>query len=644
MEPDPIGTEQRRGAKPPTARQTDCGNTPDGSSVQEGLSAAAPRYSRPGHSDDRLQRRRTSLPVAVLAALVVGAIVTVAGRFEYRCAATMRITGQASPAGRAAYRKELLDFAWDRMANVNAAGVIRKDWFVDSPGQDFLRLCLTTSDPKAGVEYVRSIATGYRDKMRALATTARDTPTEAEDILTNSLADLQVRASDAQTQVDAAIASLPVTDASAHRQALVARWQDLEFNFIGARRHLAEASASVAQLQSEPEPTHGVVPSEDRRKALDADDALQQDLRELAVNLTELKLHLLNVWQRSAGPLEELAIAVNEIVETSSTASSRVPHGPAGAGSQTRSNGDSTLAVTLREYLDRLDTFAFEWNREFAAAKRLTIDPYSGEVLDAYQRIRRHLNDFLFDAARRLAAIRSYVYAATEDPRNNARQHVFRSNLMRAFQDMQAGHHRFEFAAGTIEIPDNFRLDVAIRAARGLRRRSQGRIKAIEHKLQAKAAERARKHRIQGLAEANQLKNQARADADATIDELLAVQKELNMSTERSEAFLRAFLKAEVAAARLKLIRKEAARTEDRLHKLAGKRAPAAQAADIELVSCGVMERPVNLTQRLKIGGLGAALTLFTVLLAQWWITRKVQPQRIGRGRIIHHEDTKAQG
>lgn len=622
MKPDPMRTEQRFGATPPTARQADCGNASGGSSVPEGLSAAAPRYSRPGHSDERVQRRRTSLPVAVLAALVVGAIVTVAGRFEYRCAATMRITGQASPARRAAYRKELLDFAWDRMANVTAAGVIRQGWFVDSPGQNLLRLCLTTSDPKAGVGCVRSIATGYRDKMRALATAARDTPTKAENILFDSLADLQKRSSDGQAQVDAAIATLPDTDPSAHRQVLVARWQDLQFDFNGARRHLAEASASVAQLQSETEPTHGVVSSEMRRKALGADDALQQDLRELAVNLTELKLHLLNVWQRSAGPLEELAIAVNEIVETSSTTSSRLRHVPAGAGSQSRTSGDSALAVTLRDYLDRIEAFAFEWNREFTAAKRLTIDPYSGEVLDAYQRIRRHLNDFLFDAARRLAAIRSYIYPVTEDPRNNARQHVFRSNLVRAFQNMQASHHRFEFAAGTIEIPDNFRLDVAIRAARGLRRRSQNRIRAIEHKLQAKAAERAGKQRIQGLAEANQLKNQARADA--TIDELLAVQKKLNLNAEHSEAFLRAFLKAEVAAARLKLIRKEATRTEDRLRKLAGKRAPAAQAADIELVSCGVMERPVNLTQRLKVGGLGAALTLFTVLLAQWWVTRRV--------------------
>ena len=147
-------TEQRFGATPPTARQADCGNASGGSSVLEGLSAAAPRCSRPSHSDRRVQCRRTSLPLAVLAALVVGAIVTVAGRFEYRCAATMRITGQASPARRAAYRKELLDFAWDRMANVTAAGVIRQGWFVDSPGQNLLRLCLTTSDQKAGVAYV----------------------------------------------------------------------------------------------------------------------------------------------------------------------------------------------------------------------------------------------------------------------------------------------------------------------------------------------------------------------------------------------------------------------------------------------------------------------------------------------------------
>jgi hypothetical protein len=44
---------------------------------------------------------------------------------------------------------------------------------------------------------------------------------------------------------------------------------------------------------------------------------------------------------------------------------------------------------------------------------------------------------------------------------------------------------------------------------------------------------------------------------------------------------------------------------------------------DIELVSCGVIDSPANLTQRLRLGGLGATLTLLAVFGAQWWITRR---------------------
>ena len=248
----------------------------------------------------------------------------------------------------------------------------------------------------------------------------------------------------------------------------------------------------------------------------------------------------------------------------------------------------------------------------------------SGEVLDIYQRLRRNLNDFLFDMARRLSTMRSQVHAVGADPRDTARHHVFQSNLMRAFQTVQAAHHRFEFAAGAIETPDNFRLDAAIKSARGLRRRSQDRIRTIEEQLQAKATEHAKKRRVEKLIEAERFIDQARTATNKTVDELLALQEELNLGAEASEAFLRTVLRAEVATSRLEFARTDATQIEDRLRDLAAKRLSAADAASIELVSCDVTGRPINLSERLRIGGIGAALTLLTILLGQWWITRRV--------------------
>lgn len=629
LKPDVSPTERR--SRPVSRKTHRAGRslTPGDPAALEAQSASAPRFAGTPTAGHSFPPRRMNFALAVAAAILVGAVLTVAGGFEYRCAATLQITGQASPERCASYRKELLDYSWARAAEMSGAGVIPRHWFVDSPGQNLLRLCVTTSDREAGVDYVRSIATGFRQEMQAIAAAARDTPTKAEEMLTAQVGKLRTRLGEAQDHVGAAIAAFPETDPSEHRQALLGRWQDLQSGFGSARRQLTDASASVARLQSAPQPTHGLVSAEQRREALEADDALRQDLRELAVNLTELKLHLLNVWQRSAGPMERLVLLTDSLLETTSSdrdelIAQQIPLvGGAHPTIQQDAPRDTALVVTIRDYRDMLEAFADDWNHEFTTAKRLQVDPYSGEILDVYQHARRRLNDFLFDAAKRLASMRAQVHGLADDPTDTARHHVFQSNLVRAFQTMQSAHHRFEFAAGTIETPDNFRLDAALRAARGLRRRSQEMIQAIEEKLQERAAQAARKRRMQDLTEAKRIVEEVRSATDLTVDELLALQEELNISAERSEAFLRVVLKAEVATARLELTRADLHKAEDLLQRLAAQRAAVDDRTDVELISCGVVNRPVNLARRLRVGALGAALVFLTVLLAQWWITRR---------------------
>ncbi len=642
LKPDVSPTERRSRPAAQETRGAGHSLTSGDPAAPEALAASAPHFAGTPTAGRSLPPRRLSFALAGAAAILVGAVLTVAGGFEYRCAATLQITGQASPAQCAVYRKELLDYSWDQAANMARAGVIPRHWFVDSPGQNLLRLCVTTSDRKAGVDYVRRVATGYRQKMEAMAAAARDTPTEAEEILTRHVGELRTRLGDAQDDVGAAVATLPETDPSEHRRALLGRWQDLQTGFGSARRQLSAASASVARFQSAPQPTHGLVSSEQRREALEADDALGQDLRELAVNLTELKLHLLNVWQRSAGPMERLVLLTDGLLETASRnrdgviaqqttlvgaahpTTQQIPLvGAAQPATQQEPLRDTALAVTIRDYRDMLEAFADDWNHEFTTAKRLEVDPQSGEILDVYQHARRRLNDFLFDAAKRLASMRSQVQGLAEDPTDSARHHVFQSNLVRAVQTMQSAHHRFEFAAGTIETPDNFRLDTALRAARGLRRRSQDRIQAIEEKLQERAAEAAGERRMHDLTEAKRTVKEVRSATDLAVDELLALQEELNLSAKRSEAFLRVVLKAEVATARLTLTQADLNKADELLQRLVAQRTALDDRSDVELISCGAINRPVNLAKSLRLGALGAALMFLTVLLAQWWITRR---------------------
>ncbi len=615
MNPDVRLTEHLPKRTPRTARRSERRTGTLRDSALQALSAATDRYTRLGAGRHHA-RQRPNHVLAAVAAIIVGVTLTLAGRFVHRCAATLRITGEGAPAAYAVYRKELLDYAWDRVGDSSETGFIPRHWFVDSPGDGVLQLCLITPDSHAGVECARQIATGFRDKMQAAAAVARETPTRAEDILSQYVQRLQMRLSEVQKQVDAAIMTLPETDPSEHRTAMLSRWQSLYSDFDAAREQLAEASADVARLQANPQLMHGLVTTEEYQQALGGDAALQQDLRELATGLSELKLHLLNVWQESAGPLEHLVLAVEDLI---ATASPNREHPRA----QENPRKTQALVVTVEAYRDMLTTFAQTWTRKFTALRGLEIDPHSGEVLDVYQHSRRLLNDFLFDATKRLASMRLQVLAIAEGSSDSARHHVFRSNLVRAFQTMQAAHHRLEFAAGTIETPDNFRLDAALKSTRGLRRRSQDRIRAINEALQARAAEHARKRRIKELTKAEKLVELVRTATDQTVDELLALQKELNLNAEVSQAFLRAVLKAEIATARLKLTQDDLGIAKDRLEQLAAERVSTVEAVEIEFVSAGVVGRPVNLAQRLGTGALAAALIFVTVLFAQWWITRR---------------------
>lgn len=613
MNPDTTPIERRPGRPLKATRRTR--RSMAGATPLQALSAASDRYTR-SIAGSRPPYRRPSIVLASIAALAVAGALTFAGRFEYCCQATLRAAGSVTADRFAVHRRELLDYAWDRTSDAPGLPGASQRWFVDSPESGMLRFCLTTTDRQAGVERVREIALGFRAKMLDAARTARATPTPAEDVLSRYASRLQARLTETQEQVDAAILALPDTDPSEHRTAFLVRWRALRSDFDAARRQLAEASEHTEQLRAEPMPAHGLVEAERRKAALEADAALQQDLRELSVNLSELKAHLLDVWQQSGGSLEQLILSAEEFGEF-------VSESRHSEGLPDDSARPETPVILVGPYVELIEEFAGAWNREFVSLQRLDIDPYSGEVLDVYHRVRRLLNDFLFAAAKRLASMRSEVRAVSEDSTDSARHHVFQSNLIRAFETMQAAHHRFEFSAGTLETPDNFQLDVALRAARGLRRRSQERVGRIEEELQAKAAKRAHDRRMQELTEAEALVEQVRTATDETVDELIALQEELNLSAEMSEAFLRAVLKAEIATAKLKLTQDDLSTTKDRLHELEVQRTAGTPESPVEFISAGVIGRPVNLPERLRAGAVGGGLTFLLVLLAQWWITRR---------------------
>jgi len=427
---------------------------------------------------------------------------------------------------------------------------------------------------------------------------------------------LQDRVAEAQAQLDSATSSLPPADPRIDRDALVQRWHGLRSDFAATRAQLAQAAAGFDRLRSDSEPTHGIVNADDRRRALESDPGLQQDLRELEVKYSELKLHLLSVWQQSAGRLELLQTATDELSRTASESdTTRLP-----PNLQVAVQG---LVSDTDAFRQTLTAFTDVWTNEFTSLQRMEIDPAGGELLDGYQRVRRLLSDFLFAASQRWSAMRSHLSVLGEQISDNARHHVLLSNLTRVFQSAQTAHHRFEFAAGAIDTPDNFRLDAALRSASGLRRRALEQIQQIEHRLQAEAIDKAKRQRAQSLVDAEKSVEQIRATAEQTIEQLFSVDDGLIQAVGLSEDFLHAVLKAELAANRAQTAQDDMARADLRLKELVAKRESTSADIGIKLVSCGVIGTELNLAQRARLGGIAFGVTLVTLLIGQWLMTRR---------------------
>jgi len=561
-------------------------------------------------------RRFSGVALAILAALIVGTALLLAGPSQNHCAATFRITAPTAQNAIGFHRKELLEYAWADLAARPDSRAALGGWFVDEPEPGVLRICLKTTDSRAGVERATAIARGFLSHLNDLTNEARATPTEGENILSTYLKQFQERLANAQEQLEAAILALPATDPRIDREALLTRWHDIRTDFASAREKLTQAAEKFSELRNESEPTHGVVSPDERRTALLADDALQQDFKELNVTLTELKLHMLNVWQRSSPALDGIEAACTAFAEKLSRCLAD------GSAADARSAAEQ-LSSAAASYRDARAAFSQAWTSEFTALQQHEVDPQSGDVLDVYQRLRTLLDDFLFAGGQRLSAMRSQVNAIAKNPADNARHHVLQSELTRGFQQLQAEHHRFEFAAGSIETPENFRLDSALRIARGLRRRTTEQMQNIEERLQAKAAQRARRQQAEAMASIDEVLQRSRAASDQTVGELVALQDGLNETATLSEAFVAAVLRAELANSRFQMTRKDLDQTEEHLNNLASRRASAAKSADITLVSCGVVGAAANLSERLRISGTGASVTFLVVLVGQLLLRRR---------------------
>jgi len=551
--------------------------------------------------------------LAVVSAALVGAVVTLNEPMTYRCTATFACEGSGPSAGTDFFRGRLMEFAWAMIPAETDRPAAGRTWFLDEPAAGSLCLQIPSEDRDSGLARVRELASGFLGEVNKHVELRRSAKSEVEIALAEYAAELRDRLENARGDLRVAVDSLSPTDPALQRTALLKRWQTMRADFLEARARFAAASDEVDRLLSQPEPTHGVVDAEERSEVLQADAALQQDLRELGVNLHELKQHLLKVWQKSASDLDRAKTATGEFnAMLSSKFEVLVSTEIVGS--------DSGLLASAEEYRRVLDSLAEGWEREFAALRGLEVDPLSGDILALYQRLRAIVSDFLFAASKHLMALRASVVLLGTESEDLARLHVVESDLVRAFQRLQTTHRRFEFSASAIDPHENFRLDAALTSARGLSRRSHHRVQSIDEALRRQAAERARKQQEAAKQRAQDELEHWRSIAGDAAESLVIVQEDLNAVFGLSEEYLRAALQAELADWRVHAAQTDIDNTDETLTEYTAKRLSDLASLRIELTGCSVTDLPVNLAERLRAGGVAAALTLLVLGMGLRWI------------------------
>lgn len=558
---------------------------------------------------------RPSILLSLLIGFAVAAGVAWAGGFDYLVTCRVSMTPHRFAGSAEDLRRELLTVCLEQGRGQRSGGGDLKSCAVSIEPQSLV-LSSIASDRAAGALAASAAAEQFIDGVRERVRRRREKPGEAERVLAGQVGAFEKLLSRSESAVKAAVAALPQDDPRVDRDALLANWSGVQSEFDESRSELERARLMLSQLESQAMPERAVVSEEARRRAIEAHDALQQDLSELSVNLSELRGHLLAARRKATQPMEKLQASCDALV----------------AACETETDGllPSTREMLLdmrnssMRYIAQFEPFREVWQTRFEEIQHREIDPESAVMLDEYSEIRKSLSDFLFQAARSLSEARDVLSQLAAAQTDSAVFHQAHARVARAFHEMQTAHHRFEFAASEVEAANNFRLEAAFLAARGLHRRCRQRLDVIQKRLEVEAVEAARIELEQKRKTASSSVERAREAADATVEELVALQSKLNLTVAQTESFQAALSELEAARGGFRSMETAIATTVESLEELKSARLAEPEDPGVRLASCEVGERPENLPQRLQVGGIAGGLAFALVLGCQWWVTRRM--------------------
>ena len=557
--------------------------------------------------------KRVQWTVSVLVAATIGTASFFVGGFQYRAAVELRVTDAGVPETVLGdLRRELLDQAWQALS----ASTDRWRVELDVPAR---ALRVTVTSPRSGQvsTSVVQVATDCVEHIRKVVEHARTQPGPDEVVL----AEFRQRLADEHRVLNGDLrrieSTLPgedcaLVDAELHTR-LTARRADYAQN----RERVRQAEAQLAAIRAAPPPERATVDPEVREQAIRADAEVQQDLKALRVQLAEARYQLLGVLEAASPMLDALAASAKDLEELCS--GDQVGSAEAELRRSVERIGQSTA-----DYGALLTEFAQVWAREGDGLRTLADDPRRANVLHAQATLYDLLSGFIFQSTVPLTSIRDQVRAVSTAPGTPAHRHELASSLARGLHALQSAHHQFEFAAGDVKPSNNFRLDAALKSAKGLYHRSCGRLEQIEERLSRQALADLRATRARRIAVLEQEIGQLRPTLDASVEAMMATHEQADRNAPTLQGYRESRAVAGVYEERILDVERKLARIDTQLNDRAAKRMEVINTDHLLIVPLRAGRWPVNLPAKLFQGTLAFAAVLALLIGLQLWLSPRV--------------------
>lgn len=528
-------------------------------------------------------------------------MVALAGSFDYRATALFQVTsGVQSP------RQTLLDILW----RGRRAGVVSDRWQVkafDDGKLGIELICRSTSEAETQINHVKD---AFAMQLRGEADLARLKPNDAEVTAGARIDRLQAALLQARHAIDdepiKAVKADP-TEVRHQLHAVLAGKIDSYHELRSIKKNLL---TRLDQLEATPLPAKGWIDPQARQVALDARDDLTQELRQLATQLAVIQGQLADVWQQASPRLDELVDAAGKLGQI--TAGGASPHGDDAQGAAM-----DQIRGRSAQLSRRIESFARRWTEVFTSVVRRPVVPLASRELEAQARLADLLAEFTFHAGKLLDLMRESTHNLRDQTQHAARNHRTQSQTLRACHRLEAEFARFEFVASDIIPRNNFRLDAAMRSARGLRFRVGLEVSAIDEGLatealeQVKTQRRTERHGLQ--AEIQSVED----DVEHAVDEILDAQTELLAIIPETEKAIRLQYSLDGARRQAATLEKWLAEDRKNLAALKTQREIQPEGEWVRLVSHSVDAIPIDLSAHILWGVLAATIVMLGALLFQ---------------------------